>query len=357
MAQSLWGQSSYDQCSQGEELLNNGEYEKAVYVFNQCIDAHEGYGAAYYYRGTANYLLGYTSKALRDYQTAIELTPEYINTYYALSEHFLAENNLNKAIYWLDKAIAQEPEMEYHYNYRGWVYFNFGKYQSAFKDFTKAIELDPESASAYNNRGNARFKLQDIAEAHEKDLLMAKADYQKTLVLNDSLPLVYIVHRNLGYINYKLGEYEEALINLDTANHLNPKDPMIYLYRGRVLNALGKQQEAIVEFDRAIFNYKRLAGAYLERGKVYYELNNMSEAEFNFNKTIGLEDEYAGEAHYYLAMLYAGQSKEDLMLTHLQKAQRNNYFEPLDRRKAIKSEPAFAPYREQKQFASFVKKL
>ena len=41
-----------------------------------------------------------------------------------------------------------------HYN-RGVTYGNQGEYQRAIQDFDKAIQLDPDLAPAYNNRGLA----------------------------------------------------------------------------------------------------------------------------------------------------------------------------------------------------------
>ena len=38
-----------------------------------------------------------------------------------------------------------------HYN-RGTAYSSLGEYQTAIADFTKAIQLDPDSVNAYNNR-------------------------------------------------------------------------------------------------------------------------------------------------------------------------------------------------------------
>ena len=43
---------------------------------------------------------------------------------------------------------------EAYYN-RGIAYGDKGEYDKAIEDYSKAIELNPEYAEAYNNRGNA----------------------------------------------------------------------------------------------------------------------------------------------------------------------------------------------------------
>jgi tetratricopeptide (TPR) repeat protein len=45
---------------------------------------------------------------------------------------------------------------------RGGTKFNLGDYRGAIADYNKAIELDPERASAYFGRGYAKYILGDI---------------------------------------------------------------------------------------------------------------------------------------------------------------------------------------------------
>ena len=51
-----------------------------------------------------------------------------------------------------------------------------GDYQGAIADFTKVIEIDPQSADAYHNRGTAKDDLEDYQGAI--------ADYTKAIEIN-----------------------------------------------------------------------------------------------------------------------------------------------------------------------------
>ena len=55
--------------------------------------------------------------------------------------------------------------------------FSSHNFQGALDDFNKAIEIDPENANAYGNRGSVRGITGDIAGACE--------DYQKGIDLGD----------------------------------------------------------------------------------------------------------------------------------------------------------------------------
>lgn len=62
------------------------------------------------------------------------------------------------------------------YNNRGIARFNLEQYAEAVNDFNRAIELNPVFTQAYNNRGNARYKLNDYQGA--------MADYSQAIELN-----------------------------------------------------------------------------------------------------------------------------------------------------------------------------
>ena len=54
-----------------------------------------------------------------------------------------------------DKAIELNPEDAAAYNNRGNAKADLTQYKEAIADYDKAIELKPEDAQAYNNRGLA----------------------------------------------------------------------------------------------------------------------------------------------------------------------------------------------------------
>jgi serine/threonine-protein kinase len=61
------------------------------------------------------------------------------------------------------------------FNNRGFLYFKKGDTRRAIADFDEAIRLDPKSALAFCNRGNAKLKIKetsgnaDIAKARQLD--------------------------------------------------------------------------------------------------------------------------------------------------------------------------------------------
>jgi tetratricopeptide (TPR) repeat protein len=58
------------------------------------------------------------------------------------------------------RALERSPDADI-YQHRGWAHFFADAWKLALRDFSKAIELDPEAGDAYNGRGLARVMLGD----------------------------------------------------------------------------------------------------------------------------------------------------------------------------------------------------
>jgi len=106
----------------------------------------------------------------------------------------------DKAIADYTKAIELNPRDAKAYNNRGNAYGNKGQYDQAIADYTKAIELNPRDATTYYNRGMSYGK--DKGQ-HDQ----AIADYTKAIELNPRFAAAY---NNRGIAYYNKGEYDKA---------------------------------------------------------------------------------------------------------------------------------------------------
>ena len=109
------------------KAYNSEDADYTLNCYTKCLslDAEYGGAATYNNRGNAYDDLGRYQDAIRDYNRALSIDPDY--------------------------AIA--------YNNRGNAKRQLGRYQDAIRDYTRALSIDPDDASAYNNRGFAKGKL------------------------------------------------------------------------------------------------------------------------------------------------------------------------------------------------------
>ena len=67
----------------------------------------------------------------------------------------LVLGKFDKAIVDLSKAIQLNPDYATAYGNRGAAYVGKGEVNQAIKDYTKSIQLNPDDAGVYSNRGTA----------------------------------------------------------------------------------------------------------------------------------------------------------------------------------------------------------
>ena len=118
-------------------------------------------------------------------------------------------------------AIQLDPQLAEAYSNRGVTYRNKGKANSAIQDYNKAIELKPKSVEPYNNRGVAYCDIGDYTRAIE--------DYTKAIQLK---PKLAVPHNNRGAAYYDKGDYTRAIENYDAAIQLKPDYADAYYNRG-----------------------------------------------------------------------------------------------------------------------------
>jgi Tfp pilus assembly protein PilF len=97
-------------------------------------------------------------RAIADYDTAIQLKPDYAEAYNDRGFAYYLKGNAERAIADFTRAIELRPNYPKAYNSRGVVYMAHGYGRArAVADFDRAIALKPDFRYAYINRANARL--------------------------------------------------------------------------------------------------------------------------------------------------------------------------------------------------------
>ncbi len=112
---------------------------------------------------------------------------------------YQAQENYDQAIADYTKAIDISPEFAKAYDNRGVAYAKIGQLSSAISDFTMAIANNPNDAQAYNNRGHAYAKLDNFFQAI--------SDYTRAIKINPNYAKAY---NNRGIAFYTTKKYDKA---------------------------------------------------------------------------------------------------------------------------------------------------
>jgi len=138
--------------------------------------------------------------------------------------------------------------------------------------FERAVELDPEYASAYVLLGYTHLMAYVFGLDKDPDLLDKIANLaRKTLVLDDSS---FSAHALLADVYRTKGQFEQAITQAEMAISLNPNDPSVHRSMGITLNSVGRSEEAVAAIQKAMrldprsaaYYNTDLAGAYRNLG-------------------------------------------------------------------------------------------
>lgn len=259
--------------------------------------------------------------------------------YLGQAMEFKRKNNFKAAFELFDKEIALHPKNAQAYLERGVLHRDLKHDKECLRDLNKAIEIDPNFASAYNNRAwyyDERDEFEKACADYRVCLRLDPKDNFAGCCLADNLgqmgktkEALAVVEQVLKYnpndghahrqracfleptkenlprrisdltfaINSKTSKYEmlyalraedykrlkdwaSAIKDYDVMIARNPTDEDSYFLRGDCYEKLGKYDKALVDYSKAIENAMETPDAYFKaRARCYEKLGRKAEAQ------------------------------------------------------------------------------
>ena len=176
-----------------EEELNSIKVDEASGSGNDLAVAWNNKGLSFNSQGK-------NDEALKAYDEAIRLNPNYVEAYCNKGNNLgLHQHKYDDAIQAFDKAIQLNPNYAEAWHYKGLALNMKGKSDEAIKAFDEAVRLNPKYADPLVGKG---------------------------IALNSQ------------------GKYGEAIKAFDEAIGLDPNNAIAYYAKGTVLKAIGRTSEA-----------------------------------------------------------------------------------------------------------------
>ena len=252
----------YSICS--DVMFVKGQYTDAVFYGEKCIESDPGSSSGYSNLGWAEYWLGRNEKAVAHLEKAAELAPDNADIHYRLGSVY---NN----------AFRKVPEAE--------------------KEFTRALEIDPQYQLAWQQRGICFYQQEKFAEA--------ESDYRKAAELGDSYS-AYCLSNNGSLIETpgeKLALGRDFWTQKDTQTAVDyfknaleqdfdskEKTVEVKLELADKLSWMKLNVEAELYYTQVIEDAPENAEAWSRRGWHYYCTSKDSEAEADFRKAISFDE-------------------------------------------------------------------
>ena len=138
------------------------------------------------------------------------------------------------------KSIELDPNFALAFTNRGVARNGLKDHDGAIKDHSEAIRLDPKNAKAHTNRGVAKNALKDHGGAIN--------DHTEALRIDPTDAKAYY---NRGYAKHDLKDFDGAIKDLTKAIGIDPNYAAAYWNRGMAYKSIGDQTQANTDFARA----------------------------------------------------------------------------------------------------------
>ncbi|NJK70515.1 MAG: tetratricopeptide repeat protein [Microcoleus sp. SU_5_3] len=191
------------------------------------------------------------------------------------------ENRYEDAIIAYDRALEIQPDLADTWNNRGVVLTRMQRYPEAIASYEQATTIRPNYPDAWNNRGVVLLELQQYPEAIVcyEQAIQAKPDYADAW-------------NNRGVAFSKMQQYEQAVISYNQALQIKNDYTDAWNNRGVALSKLQKYEAAIESYDNAAKirpDFYRIwynkARCYALQGKIDLAIENLKRA-LNLNPNL-----------------------------------------------------------------------
>ena len=252
----------------------------------------------YFSRGLVKRAIWKTEEAIVDFNKAIDLDSNFSDYYYARGISKCGLKKYEEAIADLNEAITLDPNDAKNYSGRGMVKKYLKLYDEALKDYNQALLLDqndinlnkdiieiitqkikyyPKDINLYFERANALYKL--------KNFKTALLDYNKAIELDPNNANIYYQRGLLQKDRWVYGQKYDAIKDFTKAIEIDSNKAEYYFQRGLCYEEItSHNEEAIEDFSQAIKLDSKKFQIYSHRGNAYYKNGNYEQAIVDFEK-------------------------------------------------------------------------
>lgn len=170
------------------------------------------------------------------------MNPDYTGPYYGLAQLYLVQGQQNKAIEQYKKLLSTNSEQAEPNMMIGVLYHTQKKVALAQTYYEEALRINPKFAPAANN-------LAYILAEQDKDLNKA---LELAKLAKEKLPNDPGVMDTMGWVYFKRGLYDSAIIELADSLEKIPENPTAHYHLGMAYYKKGEKEKARAQLERAL---------------------------------------------------------------------------------------------------------
>ncbi|MEL6287168.1 MAG: tetratricopeptide repeat protein [Pseudomonadota bacterium] len=174
-----------------------------------------------------------------------------------------------------DRAIALSPDYYQAYSNRALAHVRGGNLRAARADFDRALNISPRYLAALTGRGKLNL--------HEGRLAAADADFTQAIRANKRDGLAWF---NRGLARQKRGRHVAAIADFRKAAALHNERAEPHLRIGDSQMALAQPHDAMISYDKAVQRNRRSAGVLVKRAAAAEALKLDHQAAMDYRRAL-----------------------------------------------------------------------
>lgn len=291
------------------------------------------------------------NNGINSFQEAIKIDPGYALAYSGMADSYalladigaVAPNDaMPRAKAAAEKAIELDNELAEGYTSLGFVKLSYDwDWPSAEKDFKRALELNPNYATAHQWYASYLLQMGRYSDATEEIKRAQQLD-----------PLSLIINANKGYYLYFARQYDAAIEQYRKTLEINPSFGVGRFYLAQAYVQKKMYAEAIAEFQKLITSPGEDLETAAALGYAYAQSGRRDEAQKILTEMMELsKNRYVSPL--YIATVYTGLGDHDRAIEWLNKAYEARHPGLV----LIKVDPMFDSLRSEQRFQELLKRF
>jgi|GEM_PF-2051171 tetratricopeptide (TPR) repeat protein len=292
----MWGRmlgrsGRNQQYDKGIRLFDQGLYEQAIEAFEEALSESKSgplterlakFYLAESYSALALSLISQTdwSKAIRNLESAVALSPNYADLHYHLGVAHFQSKDPQTAIPSFERALEINPGYAKARLYLGMSLYATGQRREGIASAETAIQLDSTLNKSYldkakqaDSRGDTEIVLEALRRVGETP--------------GDEA----LFHARVALDLFRRGMLEDAISEYQQALSIAPEYADLRNQLGVTLHAAERYAEAVEQFVYALNINPRYVEARLNHGVALQSLGRTEEARAEYEKVLGLDPE------------------------------------------------------------------
>ncbi len=263
-----------------QEMLEEGEEQAALEVFEEIVRENPEDAEAWFNRGEMYTSLDRRDEAIASYERVLALEPDHRPALAELANLLFEQGEYGLAASSLQDLLKSAPEQTNHWLFRATSLLETGKSTEATLIYNAVLEVDPDNLPANLALGDLLLAMGDTARADRQ--------YSQAVQKHPDSPDALL---KKGLLLNRQGRWGAAIQFFNRAISVRWDHLEAWAAKGQVLLAQGKPRDALEAFDKLLtFDEDRYDG-WLGKAEAHLALGENDRAAEAAGRALSLNEE------------------------------------------------------------------